>query len=101
MIIIEARELYQIKGSVIPSIDQDRHAVGEIEAASDDQTDADDLGGFMGPDNADVLLRSTTPKVGLSRSEAYANSCSQDDVQKRKVRRTLVFDVTRIRRSRG
>ena len=77
-------------------IDQHRHAVGEIQAAADDQADAGDLGGFMGAHDAGETVavddgeRFDPEQRGL-REQFLAG---RRPPQKREVRRDLELGVT-------
>ena len=65
-------------------IDQDGHAVGEIEAAADDQSDAGHLGGFMGAHDAgETVAVGDGERFDPEQRAACANSSSQDDAPRR------------------
>ena len=81
----------------VDGIDENRHAIGEIEAAADDQADARGLGGFMGADDAGKAVAVGDRQRLDAERAASSNSSSQELAprKERKMRGALQLGIAR------
>ena len=84
-------------GRPVGRIDQDGHAVGQIEPAADDQADAGHLGGLMGADDAGEAVavddgQRLDAEDGGVREQFLAGRCA---AQEREMRCDLQFGIAR------